>query len=296
MSNPIQNRYDFVFIFDVKDGNPNGDPDQDNLPRMDIENQDGLVTDVCIKRKVRNYVQITKTNPITNIAEDRYGIFIQQGNILNSIIKQTRDENKNDKKNKKEDIETARKLLCNRYYDIRTFGAVLATGSGDEKGGAGTVRGPVQFTFSRSKDPIFQADHSITRCCVTTEEEAGDSQKEFASTFGRKSTVPYALYRMHGFISAVDAQKTGFSEDDLKLLWEALLNLFEHDRSAARGEMSARKLIIFKHGNHLGSDRSSNLFKRVKINKKTDVPRDFNDYEICIDRNNLVQGIEVIEK
>jgi len=279
MSNPIKNRYDFVFLFDVKDGNPNGDPDQANLPRADIENQEGIVTDVCIKRKVRNYVSLKHkfTEP--------YDIFIRQDNILNNIIDNAKGEKASDRQ----------RSISKQYFDVRTFGAVLSTGDK----GAGTVRGPVQFTFSRSEDRIFQAEHSITRCAVTTEKEAqAQDKREHASTFGRKSTVPYALYRMHGFVSAVDAVKTGFSEDDLNLLWEALINAFEHDRAAARGEMNPRKLIVFKHGGdapHLGCARSGELFDKVSITKKSELPRDFKDYEVSIDKN-LPKGIELIEK
>lgn len=275
-NNVIKNRYDFVYLFDVKDGNPNGDPDQANLPRVDPENQDGLVTDVCIKRKVRNYVQLKhKLTP-------PFDIFIRQGNILAKII---------DDSEGKTPVERQLKL-CEKYYDIRTFGAVLSVGDK----GAGTVRGPVQFTFSRSEDRIYQAEHSITRLCVTTEEEAKKQEaREHASTFGRKATVPYALYRMHGFISAVDAQKTGFSEEDLELLWEALKNAFEHDRSAAKGEMSPRKLIAFKHKSHLGNARSGELFERIQVKKKVDIPRDYKDYEININKDNLPVGVEIIE-
>ena len=278
MSEAIKNRYDFVFLFDVKDGNPNGDPDQANLPRADAENQDGLVTDVCIKRKVRNYVQLRYE------LKSPYDIFIRQRAItdedsfLNKVIENTPGNNASEK----------RDTMVERFFDVRTFGAVLSTGS-DNKGndenneessgakkkskkikGAGTVRGPVQLTFARSQDRIYQAEHSITRCCVTTEKEKNEQaskDREFASTFGRKTTVPYALYRMHGFISAVDAKKTGFSEADLELLWEALLNAFEHDRAAARGEMNPRKLIVFKHDNHLGRARSGELFDSVSITK-----------------------------
>lgn len=276
----IKNRYDFVYLFDVKDGNPNGDPDQANLPRVDPENQEGLVTDVCIKRKVRNYVHVKYG------LKPPYDIFIRQGNILGKIIDEVKKEqNKNGEK--------AQKKLNESYYDIRTFGGVLSVG---KEGGAGTIRGPVQFTFSRSEDRIYQAEHSITRLCVTTEEEAKKQEsREHASTFGRKSTVPYALYRMHGFISAVDAQKSGFSEDDLKLLWEALLNAFEHDRAAARGEMNPRKLVVFKHNNHLGSARSGELFELVKISRKIDLPREWSDYSVEIERNNLPTGIELME-
>ena len=277
-SKAINNRYDFVFLFDVKDGNPNGDPDQANLPRVDAENQEGLVTDVCIKRKVRNYVQL-KHELIPP-----YDIFIRQGNVLGKIIDEIKKEqNKN--------VERAQKKLNELYFDIRTFGGVLSVG---KEGGAGTVRGPVQFTFSRSADRIYQAEHSITRLCVTTEEEAKKQEtREHASTFGRKSTVPYALFRMHGFISAVDAQKTGFSGYDLDLLWEALLNAFEHDRAAARGEMNPRKLIIFKHDNHLGSARSGELFEKVEITKNNNLPRSWDDYSVKIDDTNLPKGVNL---
>lgn len=278
-TNAIKNRYDFVFLFDVKDGNPNGDPDQANLPRVDAENQEGLVTDVCIKRKVRNYVQIKHQH------EAPYDIFIRQGNILGKIIDDV-------KKQEDKNVEKAQRKINELYYDVRTFGGVLSVG---KEGGAGTVRGPVQFTFSRSEDRIYQSEHSITRNCVTTEEEAKKQEKrENASTFGRKSTVPYALYKMHGFISAVDAQKSGFSEDDLKLLWEALLNAFEHDRAAARGEMNPRKLIVFKHNSHLGNARSGVLFDKVDISKNVDLPREWKDYTVMIDKT-IPKGVELIE-
>lgn len=277
MSETIKNRYDFAFLFDVKDGNPNGDPDQVNLPRSDAEDQHGLVTDVCIKRKVRNYVMLGKE------LKPPFDIFIRQEQVLNTIIDSAEGEK----------IKDRQDSLCKNYFDIRTFGAVLSTGDK----GAGTIRGPVQFTFARSQDRIYQAEHSITRCAVTTPEDAKKQEKrEFASTFGRKATVPYALYRMHGFISAVDAAKTGFSEDDLGLLWEALLNAFEHDRSAARGEMNPRKLIVFKHNSHLGNARSGELFDRINIQKNVELPRKFQDYSVSVDKNNLPAGIEVIEK
>ncbi|HNW73216.1 MAG: type I-C CRISPR-associated protein Cas7/Csd2 [Bacteroidales bacterium] len=271
----IKNRYDFVFLFDVKDGNPNGDPDQANLPRVDAENQEGIITDVCIKRKVRNYVQLKD-----NLSKPN-DIFIRQGNVLAPIIDNTLGNTIPERQNN----------LCKDYYDIRAFGAVLSVG---EKG-AGTVRGPVQFTFSRSEDRIYQAEHSITRCAVTTEKEAKSQEKrENASTFGRKSTVPYALYRMHGFVSAVDAMKSGFSEEDLTLLWEALLNAFEHDRAAARGEMNPRKLIVFKHNNHLGSARSGELFDKVQIVKNNELPRSWGDYSVTINKS-MPAGVELIE-
>lgn len=274
MSEIIKNRYDFVFLFDVKDGNPNGDPDQVNLPRADAEDQHGLVTDVCIKRKVRNYVMLEKE------LKSPFDIFIRQEQILNKIIDAASGDN----------IQQRQNSLCEQYFDIRTFGAVLSTGDK----GAGTIRGPVQLTFARSEDRIYQAEHSITRCAVTTQAEAdAQAEREHASTFGRKSTVPYALYRMHGFVSAVDARKTKFSDDDLKLLWKALINAFEHDRAAARGEMNPRKLVIFKHESHLGNELSGRLFERAKVTNNADLPRGIEDYKIDVDKKNLPSGIEV---
>lgn len=281
MSDAIKNRYDFVFFFDVKDGNPNGDPDQVNLPRADAEDQKGLVTDVCIKRKVRNFVMLEKSKQVDKYdPEDGFDIFIRQGQVLNSVIDKATGEN----------IRDRQVNLAEKYFDIRTFGAVLATGDK----GAGTVRGPVQFTFSRSEDRIFQAEHSITRCAVTTEEDAKKQEsREYASTFGRKTTVPYALYRMHGFVSAVDAAKTKFSEEDLKLLWKSLINAFEHDRAAARGEMNPRKLVIFKHSSHLGNELSGRLFERVTVKKNSDLPRSNDDYQIDVNKEQLPSGVEV---
>lgn len=276
MGDVIKNRYDFVFFFDVKDGNPNGDPDQLNLPRADAEDQHGLVTDVCIKRKIRNYVMLEKK------LEPPFDIFIRQEQVLNRIIDGTQGET----------IQQRQNNLCERYFDIRTFGAVLSTG---EKG-AGTIRGPVQLTFSRSEDRIYQAEHSITRCAVTTEEDAKKQEsREYATTFGRKSTIPYALYRMHGFISASDAIKTNFSEEDLKLLWKSLINAFEHDRAAARGEMSPVKLVIFKHESHLGNALSGQLFKRVSITRKSDLPRKIEDYQIVVNKDSLPPGVTMQE-
>ena len=274
MSEVIKNRYDFVFLFDVKDDNPNGDPDQVNLPRADAEDQHGLVTDVCIKRKVRNYVMLEKE------LKPPFDIFIRQEQVLNKIIDAAPGEK----------IQQRQESLCNTYFDIRTFGAVLSTGDK----GAGTVRGPVQFTFARSEDRIYQAEHSITRCAVTTEEDAKKQEsREYASTFGRKTTVPYALYRMHGFISAIDARRTKFSEDDLKLLWKSLINAFENDRAAARGEMNPRKLVVFKHASHLGNELSGRLFERVKVAKNAELPRGKEDYTITVDKEKLPLGIEV---
>ncbi len=278
MSEAIKNRYDFVFLFDVKDGNPNGDPDQANLPRVDAENQEGLITDVCMKRKVRNYIQLKYENKAP------YDVFIRQGNILAKIIDEELGK----------EIKDRQASLKKKYYDVRAFGAVLSVGDK----GAGTVRGPVQFTFSRSEDRVYQAEHSITRCAVATEKEAkAQENREHASTFGRKATVPYALYRMHGFISAVDAEKTGFSQADLSLLWESLLNAFEHDRAAARGEMNPRKLIVFKHDSHLGNARSGELFDRVVVESKSDLPRSIKDYTITVpNQTDLPKGVVIEEK
>lgn len=263
MENYIKNRYDFVFLYDVKDGNPNGDPDFDNQPRIDFETREGLVSDVCIKRKVRNYIQLKVK--ACELDETKYDIFIRQGNVLNDIINGEKKKAENDEKK-------GRMGLCDRYYDVRTFGAVLSTGDG-----LGIVRGPVQFVFSRSIDAIDSRTHSLTRCCVTDEKDA-----EKDNTFGNKSTVSYGLYRMHGYVSAFDGEKWHFTEEDLNLLWEALANAFEHDHAAARGEMNARALIVFKHESKLGNARAAQLFDLVKVNKKEGVgfPRQFEDYEI----------------
>jgi CRISPR-associated protein Csd2 len=211
-----------------------------------------------------------------------FDIFIRQEQILNKIIDGAEGEN----------IQQRQGGLCHNYFDIRTFGAVLSTG----ERGAGTIRGPVQFTFARSEDRIFQAEHSITRCAVTTEEDAKKQEKrEFASTFGRKSTVPYALYRMHGFVSAIDARKTKFSEDDLILLWKSLINAFENDRAAARGEMNPIKLVIFRHTSHLGNELSGRLFDRVTVTKNTELPRRKQDYTIVVRKEDFPSGIEIKE-
>lgn len=284
----IKNRYDFVFLFDVKDGNPNGDPDFDNMPRTDEETNHGLVTDVCIKRKIRNYVQLSKG------FESPYDIFIREGNVLNSLIQEVKDEVIKKIKDEKEAIESGRAEMCKKYFDIRTFGAVMSTEDGkneDENNGdktksksskkkikgLGVVRGPVQLTFARSIDPVSAKSHTVTRCCVTREKDAEDKN----STFGNKNTVSYGLYRMHGFISATDAAKTGFSEDDKKLLFKAMINAFENDHVAARGEMNPRALFVFKHESHLGNARAGELFDLVQVkNKEVDFPRSFGDYEV----------------
>lgn len=277
----LKNRFDFVYIFDVQDGNPNGDPDAGNLPRIDAETGMGLVTDVCLKRKVRNYVQIAKGQA------DGYDIFIKEKAVLNTLIDKAHDDL--EVKAAEDKTEAARKFMCKNYYDIRTFGAVMSTGKN-----AGQVRGAIQVTFARSIDTIATAEHSITRMAVATEKEA-EKQSGGNRTMGRKSTIPYGLYVCHGFVSANLAQQTGFSEEDLELFWEALKNMFDFDRSAARGLMSARKLIVFKHDSLLGNAPANQLFDRVKINKVADVPRSFGDYTITINKDNLPAGVTVEE-
>ena len=278
----IKNRIDFVYMFDVQDGNPNGDPDAGNLPRVDAETGMGLVTDVCLKRKVRNYVQVAKN------LEDGYDIFIKEKSVLNTLIDKAHDDV--EVKNAKDKTEAARRFMCKNYFDIRTFGAVMSTGKN-----AGQVRGPIQLTFARSVDPVETSEHSITRMAVATEKEA-DKQEGGNRTMGRKATVPYGLYVCHGFISANLAQQTGYSEDDLALFWEALKNMFDTDRSAARGLMSAQKLIVFKHDSMLGNAPANKLFDLVSVTKTCDgAPRSFKDYSVTIDKDNVPSGVTVEE-
>ena len=278
----LKNRIDFVYIFDVSDGNPNGDPDAGNLPRVDAETGMGLVTDVCLKRKVRNYVQYAMGDT------DGYDIFIKEKAILNTLIDKAHDDTA--VKAAKDKTEAARMYMCKNYYDIRTFGAVMSTGKN-----AGQVRGPIQMTFARSVDPIAIVEHSITRMAVATEKEA-EQQNGGNRTMGRKSTVPYGLYVCHGFVSANLAKQTGFSEEDLNIFWEALKNMFDIDRSAARGLMSAQKLIVFKHATELGNAPANKLFDLVKVEKACNgTPRSFNDYEVTIDRNGIPENITIQE-
>ena len=278
----IKNRIDFVYIFDVQDGNPNGDPDAGNLPRVDAETGMGLVTDVCLKRKVRNYIQTAKGQA------DGYDIFIKEKAVLNTLIDKAHDDS--DVKAAKDKTEAARMYMCKNYYDIRTFGAVMSTGKN-----AGQVRGAIQLTFARSADTIATAEHSITRMAVATEKEA-EKQGGDNRTMGRKATVPYGLYVCHGFISANLAQQTGFSEEDLQLFWDALKNMFDVDRSAARGLMSAQKLIVFKHDSVLGNAPANKLFDLVKVKKVCDgAPRSFSDYTVTIDKEGLPANVTVDE-
>ena len=278
----LNNRIDFVYLFDVQDGNPNGDPDAGNLPRVDAETGMGLVTDVCLKRKVRNYVQVAK-----NLA-DGYDIFIKEKAVLNNEIDKAHDDT--EVKNAKDKTGAARRFMCKHYYDIRTFGAVMSMGKN-----AGQVRGPIQLTFARSVDPVATAEHSITRMAVATENEA-EKQSGGNRTMGRKATIPYGLYVCHGFISANLAKQTGFNEDDLQLFFEAMKNMFDLDRSAARGLMSAQKFIVFRHSSELGNAPANKLFDRVKVEKVTnDAPRTFSDYKVTVDTDDLPNGVTVEE-
>ncbi len=282
--NEIKNRYDFVYIFDVLDGNPNGDPDAGNLPRIDIETGMGLVTDVCLKRKVRNYVQTAR-----NCAPG-FDIFIKEKAVLNNAIDAAYDAATVVEAKTADKVDAARRVMCSRYYDVRTFGAVMSTGKN-----AGQVRGPIQFTFARSVDPIVSQEHSITRMAVATEKEA-EKQSGDNRTMGRKATVPYGLYVAHGFISANLAGQTGFSEEDLELFWEALANMFDIDRSAARGLMSPQRLIVFRHDSELGNAQANKLFDLVTIRRKDPaaVARNFSDYEVSVDTAALPNGVEIL--
>ena len=286
----LDKRYEFVLLFDVENGNPNGDPDAGNLPRLDAETGCGLVTDVSIKRKVRNYVELAKNG------ESSYEIYVKEAAVLNNLNKEAftnnpeieLKENKPDKMEakKKEDQQKLALWMCNKYYDIRTFGAVMTTGVN-----CGQVRGPVQFSFAQSIDPISPQEITITRMAVTNERDA-----EKGRTMGRKSIVPYGLYRMEGFVSASFAKQTQFSDGDLNLLWEALVNMFDHDRSASRGKMATQKLIVFEHSTSLGNAPAHKLLNLVKVVRRADVEvaRSFEDYEVTIGA--APQGVTVIEK
>lgn len=280
--NELKNRIDFVYIFDVQDGNPNGDPDAGNLPRVDAETGMGIVTDVCVKRKVRNYVQVAKG------LANGYDIFVKEKAVLNNEIDKAHDDAK--VKAAQNKIAAARQYMCEHYYDIRTFGAVMSTGKN-----AGQVRGPIQLTFARSVNPVATSEHSITRIAVATPKEA-ESQNGENHTMGRKATIPYGLYVCHGFISANLAQQTGFTEDDLALFFDALKNMFDLDRLAARGLMSAQKLIVFRHASELGNAPANKLFDLVKVEKTTnDIPRSFKDYAVSINTSALPNGVTVEE-
>jgi CRISPR-associated protein Csd2 len=289
MSNSINNRYEFVLLYDVENGNPNGDPDAGNMPRIDPETGHGIVTDVCLKRKIRNYVELVQGD------KTGYRIHIKEGTALNQNHEEaytTVDGLEPGKKAKPEGVDKVKQWMCANFFDVRTFGAVMSTGDN-----CGQVRGPIQINFSRSIDPIVQQEVTITRQAVTRIE---DIDKE--RTMGRKHIIPYGLYRAEGYVSAKlandETKGTGFSEDDLELVWDALVNMFEHDHSAARGKMATRKLIVFKHESDLGNAPSHLLFDRVTVAKSetANPPRKFGDYSVKIDADNLPAGVEIIEK
>ena len=299
MSEVIKNRYEFVILFDVENGNPNGDPDAGNLPRIDPESGLGLVTDVCLKRKIRNYVETVKEG------EKGYQIYIREDVPLNRSdrracedfgITDTDDKKVTEglKKLKKNDPEADIKIrdyMCQNFFDIRTFGAVMTTFMKASLN-CGQVRGPVQIGFARSIDPVISQEVTITRVAITTEKDAEDKKTEM----GRKSIVPYGLYRAEGYISANLARKvTGFSEEDLELLWEAIINMFENDHSAARGKMAVRELIVFKHSKELEDCPAYKLFDAVEVTRKNDVmyPRNYRDYEVTIHEEQIPESVEV---
>lgn len=295
MSEAIKNRYEFVVLFDVENGNPNGDPDAGNMPRIDPESGYGLVTDVCLKRKIRNYVELVKEE------EEGYQIYIKENVPLNRSDNKAFeylhiDETKR-KDLKKNDPEADRKIrdfMCKNFFDIRTFGAVMTTFVKAHLN-CGQVRGPVQLGFARSIDPIVSQEVAITRVAITTEEDSSNKSTEM----GRKNIVPYGLYRVEGYISANLARKvTGFSEEDLELLWEAIINMFEHDHSAARGKMAVRELIVFKHSKELGDCPAYKLFEAVEVTRKDGIlyPRKYQDYEVIVHERQIPETVEVIRK
>lgn len=285
MNDVVCNRYDFILFFDVIDGNPNGDPDAGNLPRVDTETGHGLVTDVCLKRKLRNYLQLVKEGV------EGHDIFVKEKAILNRLIGSAHDKAQTTAAEGSDKTEAARQIMCSRYFDVRAFGAVMTTGRN-----AGQVRGPVQLTFSRSVDRVMPMEHTITRMAVTTEAEAVKQQGS-NRTMGRKFTIPYALYRCHGYISAPLAAQTGFGGDDLELLWEALENMFDHDRSAARGQMATRKLIVFKHDSRLGNAPAHKLFEMVQVEALKRPARSFKDYRVDVPGQlDMPSGVTVVER
>ena len=287
MENVIKNRYEFVMLFDVENGNPNGDPDAGNQPRIDPETSQGIVTDVCLKRKIRNYVELEKEG------EKGYNILIKNDRNLNSKFTEAYDVLELTKKQSgknRDDVQKAQQYMCKNYFDVRTFGAVMSTG--DDQ--CGTVRGPVQINFARSIDPVFAQDITITRQAKTSEarENAGNSE------MGKKSMIYYGLYRAEGYISASLSQKvTGFSEEDLELLWRAVINMFENDRSAARGKMCMRKLYVFRHDSSLGNAPAHIIFDKIHVDRNDGViaPRKFSDYTITVDKA-MPEGVTLIEK
>ena len=287
----LENRYEFIMLFDVENGNPNGDPDAGNMPRVDAETGHGIVTDVCLKRKIRNYIDSVHEG------QETYNILIKTDKSLNrkfteayeacGLKKNPIDADKKEDK-KEEDVRKAQKYILSNYYDVRAFGAVMNTGGNK----AGIVRGPVQINFARSLDPVLPQEITITRQAVTKESDMEKKETEM----GKKTFVPYGLYRAEGYVSALLAQKTNFTEEDLEVLWNAIINMFEIDHSAARGKLCMRKLIVFKHASMLGNAPSHVLFDKVIVEKKDDVevPRKFSDYTVTIET--MQEGVEIIEK
>lgn len=285
----IENRYEFVMLFDVENGNPNGDPDAGNAPRIDAETGLGIVTDVCLKRKVRDFVSVVKGG------SEGYDILVKTDRALNDKFADAYEATGGGKSVKGDDIARARQFMCKHYYDVRTFGAVMSTG----KNPCGIVRGPVQINFARSLDPVLAQELTITRQAITDKKKFDEAvdKNGVMTEMGKKNIVPYGLYRAEGYVSALLAEKTGFSEDDLDLLWQALINMFEHDHSAARGKMCMRKLYVFKHSSALGNAPSVLLFDKIAVSKKEGVeyPRSFSDYEVTVDAD-MPDGVEFIKK
>lgn len=282
----INNKYEFVLLFDVENGNPNGDPDSGNLPRIDPETSVGIVTDVCLKRKIRNYVDLRKKGEVG------YKIYVQEGTVLNNTQKFAYESLgiKKDDKNEKQNKIDARDFMCQNFFDVRTFGAVMTTGDYN----CGQVRGPVQINFAKSVHSVIPQELTITRLAVTNEKDEKKGQ-----TMGRKTYIPYGLYRVEGYIDAnralLENGGTGFTEDDLELVFEALVNMFEFDRSSSKGKMMAQKLIVFKHESVFGNAPSHKLFERVKVELKPEimVPRSINDFDILIDYENIPNGVVI---
>jgi CRISPR-associated protein Csd2 len=288
------NRYDFIYLFDAQDANPNGDPDAGNLPRVDAETGHGLVTDVCLKRKIRNFAQLTKPESQGQDGPG-YDIYVREKAILNNQHQRAyKALDLDPKKAKQPEVEKTRAWMCKNFYDIRSFGAVMAT-----EINCGQVRGPVQLSFSRSVDPIVTSEFSVTRCAVTTEKDA-EKQSGDNRTMGRKFAVPYALYRTHGFINPFLAAQTGFSDEDRELLFTALENAFQFDQSAARpaGSMNPRALLVFEHSSQLGNAPSHKLFDAVKVTKKSGIeaPRSFADYQVAIDESAIPNDVTLIRR
>lgn len=293
MAEPIKNRYEFVYLFDVENGNPNGDPDSGNMPRIDPETSYGIITDVCLKRKIRNFVDLVKKN------QAPYEIYVREKAILNQQHERAHQaigaKPEGDGKKRRgsgEEVERAREWMCHNFFDVRTFGAVMGLGVN-----CGQVRGPVQLNFARSIEPIVPMEITITRMAVATEKEAA-AQRGDNRTMGRKHVVPYGLYRAEGYISAFLAESTGFNNEDVNLLWEALINMFDHDHSAARGKMNARKLVVFKHESALGNAPAHGLFDLIKVERVGDASkpsRAFSDYRVEVSKQ-VPAGVSVEEK